>query len=226
LARQRRLALAPPSALRRLRLTMPLPRLVVAAGILGAAVLLQGCKKKESGVPAPGAPAAPAAPAAPGVMMHGRVARDGHPCEHGWHARWRDGSRSFCRTYCCHHRNRKTHRRSRRSFCRVHEDGHEVLRACAPLHEVAFLEEPAEEVPMALSASGAEDDAALEAEEEDSEETSVGPAMELAERLGALPLALACAGFLAGGVTVFLGARALQRRGAGSGDQKAPLIES
>lgn len=69
----------------------------------------------------------------PAASPHfGRKAVDGLSCEHGWSATWPDGSRSFCRTFCCYHRDRKTGMRTTHSFCRVREAGREVLRQCAP----------------------------------------------------------------------------------------------
>merc|ERR1719150_1883490 len=61
-----------------------------------------------------------------------RVAVDGHTCEHGWVASWKDGSKSRCRSYCCYHTDRTTHRRTRHSYCRVSSWGRHMLKACAP----------------------------------------------------------------------------------------------
>merc|ERR1719436_1141915 len=181
-------------------------RKVAAVGVvLVAALTLQGCKKKTAQQP-PYQPAYTPPPAHGSHPVVARMAVDGHPCEHTWRATWRDGGRSICRTFCCYHRNRVTHRRTRHSYCRVHEQGHEVLKMCAPRGAL-------------LPFSAAE----LMEEEADEAEEGVSSA---AERLGALPLFACSAGFVFGGVSVFLALRPRLRSGAGSDEQKAPFIES
>jgi len=210
-------------------------KLLAASVVLFAAVGLQGCKKKAAPPAAPSEPY-PTHPTNPTHPV-GRVAVDGYPCEHTWSARWRDGSRSRCHTFCCYHRNRKTHRRSRRSYCRVHEHGHEVLRACArrgALPPISFAEVVAEgeEEPLELSAPEADADAETvemveeEEEENDEPEAEEGGMASLVQRLGALPVFACSAGFVLGGVTVFLVLRPRLRGGLGSEDQKVPFIES
>lgn len=98
--------------------------------------------------------------------QHGRVAVDGHRCEHGWRARWPDGSVSNCRTFCCFHRNRRTGRRTRRSYCRVFEYGRQVLKACRSRYYMSLAEETEAEVDE----DGEEDD---EAELENVQQTFV-----------------------------------------------------
>merc|ERR1719229_867477 len=94
----------------------------------------------------------------------------GSHCEHGWTARWKDGVRSHCRGFCCYHRNPKTHRRTRHSFCRVNLHGHEVLRMCAPRGMVLSLTELGDDVEAALQdLSPAEALTEEEAEEEGDE---------------------------------------------------------
>jgi len=143
---------------------------------------------------------------------------------------------SKCHTFCCYHRNRKTHIRSRRSYCRVHEHGHEVLKACARRGAVlplSFAEEVAEgeEEPLELSAPEADADAETmemveEEEENDEPEAEEDGMASLVQRLGALPVFACSAGFVLGGVTVFLALRPRLRGSIGSEDQKAPFIES
>jgi len=219
---------------------MALRKVAAASVVLVAAIALQGCKKKTAAPQPPYEPhsepphAPPLAPPSPDHTHHPvafRVAVDGYPCEHTWRATWRDGARSVCRTFCCYHRNRKTHRRTRHSYCRVQEHGHEVLRMCAPrgaLLPLSFaetMEEGEAEEPLALSAPEADEDiAAIEEEQDDAEDQ--GTMTSTVHRLGALPLFACSAGFVLGGVTVFLALRPRLRGGAGSDEQKAPFIES
>mmetsp|Transcript_30865 Transcript_30865/g.102794 ORF Transcript_30865/g.102794 Transcript_30865/m.102794 type:complete len:222 (-) Transcript_30865:92-757(-) len=219
----------------------PLSKIATALLVLAAAVSLQGCKKKAPAPPAGQAPLVPGQhpvvpvqhPVVPGQHpVSARMAVDGHLCEHSWTATWQDGAKSTCTTFCCYHRNRVTHRRTRRSFCRVLEAGHEVLRGCVPRHpKPAFLfaaESEAEE-PLELAVV---DETAAEAELEEDEEEPEAPTSEedggllaAASRLGAVPL-FACSTGVAVGALAMYAAIGAQRRAAGSAAQKAPLIES
>jgi len=104
-------------------------------------------------------------PAAPTHWV-GRVTIGGERCEKGWHAQWFDGSSSFCRTFCCYHRNRYSHRRTRRSYCRVHEDGVGVLKPCARRVPNLIEETPAFVAPLSLLAAPVADDEVEEEAEE------------------------------------------------------------
>merc|ERR1712039_1143498 len=141
---------------------------------------------------------------------------------------WRDGSRSVCRSFCCYHRNPKTHRRTRRSYCRVREHGHELLKMCAPRGALLPFSaaEVMEEEPVELVEREADGDADAIEEDQDEEQSEVETWSSAAQRLGALPLFACSAGFALGGITVFLALRPRLRRSAGSDDQKAPFIES
>merc|ERR1719436_795980 len=181
-------------------------RKVAAVGVvLVAALTLQGCKKKTAQQP-PYQPAYTPPPAHGSHPVVARMAVDGHPCEHTWRATWRDGGRSICRTFCCYHRNRVTHRRTRHSYCRVHEQGHEVLKMCAPRGALLPFSaaELMEEEPLELSAPELDGTANTIEEEADEAEEGVSSA---AERFGALPLFACSAGFVVGGVSVFLALR-------------------
>merc|ERR1719229_2232192 len=166
-----------------------LRKVAAASFVLAAALTLQGCKKKPAQLPPHQPPHQPAYVPPPAHGPHPvvpRVAVDGHPCEHTWRATWRDGGRSVCRTFCCYHRNRVTHKRTRHSYCRVHELGHEVLRRCAPrsallpLSAAEMMEEEPEE-PLELSAP--ELDGSADIIEEEADEAEEG-ASSAAERLG------------------------------------------
>mmetsp|Transcript_56157 Transcript_56157/g.112541 ORF Transcript_56157/g.112541 Transcript_56157/m.112541 type:complete len:199 (+) Transcript_56157:76-672(+) len=191
---------------------------IVSFAVGVAALALQGCGKKQ---PA-GASAGPSYGGYGGYggRPSGRFAVDGKPCEHGWHAKWRDGKVSFCRTYCCYHHDRITGRRTTHSYCRVKEMGREELRVCGP---AALLLEANETEPSSLAELGSEADlAAAEAEEsaEPEELTS------LAERLQAVPLLLVFSGVAAWGAAVFFIVRSLRRRSVGSEEQNEPCLES
>mmetsp|Transcript_38195 Transcript_38195/g.95834 ORF Transcript_38195/g.95834 Transcript_38195/m.95834 type:complete len:213 (-) Transcript_38195:174-812(-) len=209
-----------------------LQKAAAAAIVIVAALTLQGCKKKPAQQPpqqphyAPPPHHAPPPAHEPHPVV-ARVAVDGHPCEHTWRATWRDGAHSVCRTFCCYHRNRKTHRRTLHSYCRVHEQGHEVLKMCAPRGAVLpfsaaeMMEEEPEE-PLELSAP--ELDGNADMIEEEVEEAEEGTSA--AERFGALPLFACSAGFVLGGVSVFMALRPRLRRATGNEEQKEPFIES
>eukprot|EP00446_Apocalathium_sp_SHHI-4_P065272 CAMPEP_0177527266 /NCGR_PEP_ID=MMETSP0369-20130122/51534_1 /TAXON_ID=447022 ORGANISM="Scrippsiella hangoei-like, Strain SHHI-4" /NCGR_SAMPLE_ID=MMETSP0369 /ASSEMBLY_ACC=CAM_ASM_000364 /LENGTH=250 /DNA_ID=CAMNT_0019007563 /DNA_START=81 /DNA_END=831 /DNA_ORIENTATION=- len=217
----------------------PLSKIATALVVLAAAVSLQGCKKKAPVAPAGQTAPAPAplaghtAPVSPGQHpVAARMAVDGHPCEHSWTAMWKDGTKSTCKTFCCYHTDRVTHARTRSSYCRVLEAGHEVLRACVPRHpKPAFLlaAESESEEPLELAAV---DETAAEGEVEEDEEESEAPASEeevgllaAASRLGAVPLFACSAGVALGALAMYV-AMGAQRRAAGSAAQKAPLIEA
>mmetsp|Transcript_38194 Transcript_38194/g.95828 ORF Transcript_38194/g.95828 Transcript_38194/m.95828 type:complete len:210 (-) Transcript_38194:174-803(-) len=206
-----------------------LQKIAATAAVFAAALSLQGCKKTAAGVPPHQPDVPPPSPADPyhPAPVAARMAVDGHPCEHTWRATWRDGAHSVCRTFCCYHRNRKTHRRTLHSYCRVHEQGHEVLKMCAPRGAVLpfsaaeMMEEEPEE-PLELSAP--ELDGNADMIEEEVEEAEEGTSA--AERFGALPLFACSAGFVLGGVSVFMALRPRLRRATGNEEQKEPFIES
>jgi len=100
-----------------------------------------------------------------------------------------------------------------------------VLRPCAPRDSVVFLAEVGQEMPTGLAEVGTatEEELAMGQAEENDEADQLA---SLAQHIGSMPLFVAFWGVAWAGLVVFLMVKALQRRNAGSEEQRTRLIVS